>query len=201
MSRVDTRATPHRALANLRISLRILAGILIVAGAPAAAQVDSEIPDPDPVEEEAGPGLQLGASAPVPPHVDPTTGALTLSVPIPIPQGPATATPDLRLRYASDRGHGRLGYGQDVPLGWVERSTRHGVPRFEGGHTGDFVLHLPEGSSDLALVGPGLYQGAIAALYAGTIVDPGGRAIDTTAVALTYCGPRGAEPWFPRCSV
>src|SRR5262247_3464635 len=68
------------------------------------------------------------------------TGALTTAVPIEVPPGRGRMTPRLALQYSSGGGPGIFGFGWDVPIGRIERSTKWGAPRCTGAHTDDFVL-------------------------------------------------------------
>jgi len=74
------------------------------------------------------------------------SGALSHTIPIRIPPGRKSATPDLKLVYSSLGGSGGLlGEGWSLPLGTIERSTKHGVPRCGAAgydNTKDFVLTL-----------------------------------------------------------
>ncbi len=54
-------------------------------------------------------------------------------------------TPQLALQYSSGGGPSPFGYGWDLPLGRIERSSAWGTPRCSGPHTDDFVLVLPTG--------------------------------------------------------
>src|SRR5262245_907097 len=73
------------------------------------------------------------------------TGALGTAIPIEVPPGRRNMTPQLALRYTSSAGPSPFGYGWDLPIGRIERSTSNGVPRCTGPHTDDFVLVLPSG--------------------------------------------------------
>ncbi|HVN85843.1 MAG TPA: SpvB/TcaC N-terminal domain-containing protein, partial [Candidatus Binatia bacterium] len=62
--------------------------------------------------------------------VDPLTGAATTSIPIDVPPGRKGMTPALTLTYSSNSGNGLLGVGWDMPLGYIKRDTRRGVPSY-----------------------------------------------------------------------
>jgi RHS repeat-associated protein len=83
------------------------------------------------------------------------TGALDTAVPIEVPPGRRGMTPQLALRYSSSAGPGIFGFGWNVPIGRIERSTTWGAPRCTGPHTDDFVLVLPSGASKLVRTAPG----------------------------------------------
>ena len=73
------------------------------------------------------------------------TGASSTRIPIEVPPGRGQMTPQLALEYSSNAGPSLFGYGWDLPLGRIERSTKFGVPGCTGPHTDDFVLTLPGG--------------------------------------------------------
>jgi len=83
------------------------------------------------------------------------TGALTTGIKIEVPPGRKNLTPQLTLRYSSQNGPSPFGFGWDLPLGRIERSTKWGVPRCSGPHTDDFVLILPGSASELVADPPG----------------------------------------------
>lgn len=77
------------------------------------------------------------------------TGAATTRIPIAVPPGRKNMTPQLMLSYSSSNGPSPYGFGWDLPIGRVERSTKWGTPRCSGPHTNDFVLTLPSGAIEL----------------------------------------------------
>ncbi len=91
------------------------------------------------------------------------TGALATSIPIQVPPGRKNVTPKLALGYSSSGGPSPYGYGWDLPLGRIERSTKWGTPRCTGPHTDDFVLVLPDSTAELVNDPPGsnFYRPAI----------------------------------------
>jgi hypothetical protein len=66
------------------------------------------------------------------------TGAAVTSIPFELPPGRAGSTPRLQLQYSSGEGAGPYGYGWTLPIARVVRSTKNGVPRYDGSDT--FVL-------------------------------------------------------------
>ncbi|MEO8601475.1 MAG: toxin TcdB middle/N-terminal domain-containing protein [bacterium] len=82
------------------------------------------------------------------------TGSLNTALPIEVPLGRGGMTPNLALQYSSGGGPSSFGYGWDLPLGHIERSSTWGTPRCSGPHTEDFVLVLPTGAADLVRESP-----------------------------------------------
>jgi RHS repeat-associated protein len=82
------------------------------------------------------------------------TGALTTNVRIDVPPGRKNMSPQLALQYSSSMGPSPFGYGWDLPIGRIERSTKWGVPRCDA-HADDFVLILPSGAVELVAETPG----------------------------------------------
>jgi RHS repeat-associated protein len=77
------------------------------------------------------------------------TGTANTAVPIILPPGRSNLTPALALQYSSAGGPSPYGYGWDLPLGRIERSTKHGVPRCTGPTSNEFILSLPSGTVEL----------------------------------------------------
>ncbi len=79
-------------------------------------------------------------------------GAATTSIPIEVPPGRKNLTPKLALTYNSNAGPGPYGYGWDLPLGKIQRSTKHGVLSCANDtYRDDFVLVLPGASVECTL--------------------------------------------------
>ena len=81
-------------------------------------------------------------------------GGSTTSIPIEVPPGRKSLTPKLALTYSSSGGPSPYGYGWDLPLGRIQRSTKHGVysctdPTYHN----DFVLVLPGATVECTLNG------------------------------------------------
>ena len=110
---------------------------------------------------DAGSGLGAGspsaskASAALPPRVDPSTGSARFEIPILVPPGRRDARPTLKLVYSSDAGDSPYGYGWQLPIGHIARSTKWGVPSCPLNETdakADFVLSLNGRSLELKRV-------------------------------------------------
>lgn len=79
-------------------------------------------------------------------------GAATTAIPIDVPPGRQRLTPSLALSYSSSAGPSAYGYGWDLPLGTIRRSSKHGVLSCSDAiHRNDFVLALPSGSVECNL--------------------------------------------------
>ena len=78
-------------------------------------------------------------------------GASTTSIPIEVPPGRKNLTPKLALTYSSSGGPSPYGYGWDLSLGKIQRSTKHGVPLCTGPYVEDFVLVLPGANVECTL--------------------------------------------------
>lgn len=66
------------------------------------------------------------------PEVDPFFAQVTYEVPIDLPAGRGQFGPSLSLSYSGALGNGPLGLGWSLPSVRIQRSLRHGVPRFDG---------------------------------------------------------------------
>jgi RHS repeat-associated protein len=69
---------------------------------------------------------------------DAFTGVLSHRIPLQIPAGRHNVAPSLALTYSSAGSSGFIGMGWELPLGAIERSTKHGVSYASD----DFVLNL-----------------------------------------------------------
>jgi len=105
------------------------------------------------------------------------TGASGTSMAIEVPPGRKNVTPKLVLQYSSSGGPSPYGFGWDLPLGRIQRSTKWGVPRACGTSyslsgnacgsssgcpagesciaTDQFVLTLPTGTAELVATSAG----------------------------------------------
>lgn len=79
-------------------------------------------------------------------------GSATTEIPIQVPPGRAGIQPQLALRYSSHAGPSLYGYGWDLPLGHVQRSTRQGAVRC-GKEPQTFLIALPEAQVECLLDG------------------------------------------------
>ncbi len=111
-----------------------------------------------------------------PPGADIFTGTATTSVDVVVPPGRAGMTPALSVAYSSAAGASPYGYGWNLSLPRIERSTRHGVPSYDSGDT--FLAHF--GGAVLELNAdpdqPGRYLPRVEAAYARTGFDASANA-------------------------
>ncbi len=143
------RAPSARRRAIRRAHLGIAAALCLLASAVAA---DTGTTLGDRSGEGATPFTGLAQS----PEANLFTGALTTQIAIRVPPGRKNMTPQIALRYSSAGGPSSFGYGWDLPIGSIDRSTKWGVPRCTGPHTDEFVLALPSGgASELVEDPPG----------------------------------------------
>ena len=108
------------------------------------------------------------------PQVDHFTGGARLEVPIQIPPGRRDATPDLKLIYSSSAGDSPWGYGWDLPIGHISRSTKWGVPSCPLNETdakADFVLNLNGSSLELKRMSAYPHNGSITHFYRARISE------------------------------
>lgn len=78
-------------------------------------------------------------------------GAASTAIPIEVPPGRRLVTPRLALVYNSQAGPSPYGYGWDLPLGRVQRSTKRGLGGCTEPHQNDYVLVLPGSTVECTL--------------------------------------------------
>lgn len=114
--------------------------------------------------QEAGPDqafgvVGVGGSLSQTAHNFIFTGSSTYSVPIVVPPGRKNMAPNLSLNYNSSSGNNWCGVGWDLSMGYIERSTKRGVPKYDLSDT--FILSLGGSSYELVLIGGGKYRAKI----------------------------------------
>lgn len=108
------------------------------------------------------PGSQTGdgggsyAGLAASPEANLFTGTAQTSIPIVVPPGRLGLAPVLSLSYSSTAGASAYGFGWDLALPRIHRSTKKGVPRYDDGDT--FVLEMPGGAVELERI-PGSPHG------------------------------------------
>ena len=68
-------------------------------------------------------------------EIDPSSGTASYSIPLRVPPARGSVSPEFALVYNSAQGNGILGVGWSHTIGYIERSTKHGVPRYDGTDT------------------------------------------------------------------
>lgn len=84
------------------------------------------------------------------------TGRATTGVPIAIPPGRKGVQPSVGLGYSSSGRNGWLGVGWALDLGYIERSTRKGVPKYDA--TDSYAFSLNNVNSELVRLADGTYR-------------------------------------------
>lgn len=84
------------------------------------------------------------------------TGRATTSVPIAVPAGRKGMQPALGLAYSSSARNGWVGMGWGLDLGYIERTTKNGVPKYDATDTYTFMFQGV--SSELVSIGGNEYR-------------------------------------------
>jgi len=84
------------------------------------------------------------------------TGRATTSIPIAVSPGRNGMQPSLALTYSSSSRNGWLGVGWSLDVGYIERSTKNGVPKYDTSDTYTFMFQGV--SSDLVQIPDGTYR-------------------------------------------
>src|SRR5262249_22975501 len=115
-------------------------------------------------------------------------------------------TPRLALTYSSGGGPGPYGYGWDLPLGKIQRTTKHGVLACnDSPHQNEFVLALPDARVECTLdPGTGWCRATVQEAV-GRIqyvsADDRWEVWDKDGVLYFFGGAAAARaPVFPECS-
>ncbi len=97
------------------------------------------------------------------------TGRAQTSVPIFVPPGRKNVQPSLSLNYSSSGGNGPLGLGWGLDLGWIQRDTKKGVPKYDS--TDKYVFSYQGVSSELVSVATDEYRAKDEALFLKFVFD------------------------------
>lgn len=92
------------------------------------------------------------------------TGRASTGIPIAVPPGRKGVQPSFGLSYSSSSRNGWLGVGWSLDLGFIERSTRKGVPKYDT--TDTFTFLLQSVSSELVKLPDGTYRAKDEGLFA-----------------------------------
>ncbi|MBI4517458.1 MAG: VCBS repeat-containing protein [Deltaproteobacteria bacterium] len=122
--------------------------LVLLWGAPVFAQT------PHGDGSQTGDGSNAFTGLAQAPEANLFVGAATTSIAIEVSPGRKNLTPRLALAYSSSNGPSPYGYGWDLPLGRIQRSTKHGVLSCtDDSYRNDFVLALPGTSVECTLAG------------------------------------------------
>ncbi|MCK5581374.1 MAG: VCBS repeat-containing protein [Candidatus Omnitrophica bacterium] len=89
---------------------------------------------------------------------DPSSGSGVFSLPLYTSAGRKGMQPGVGISYSPRRGNGVLGFGWGIDFGYIERSTKEGVPEYDG--TDTFIASLG-GAMELVDIGGSEYQAKI----------------------------------------
>ena len=132
------RRTADRPARPMRVTALALVALLSVS--PAYVRAQHQDYQAGPLAREGGSFTGLAQA----PEANLFLGAATTSIPIAVPPGRNNLTPQLALTYASNGGSSPYGHGWDLPVGHIQRSTKHGVLTCGNlQYREDFVLVLP----------------------------------------------------------
>ena len=152
--RIDPSTCEHVS----RCSRRLVAGVTAVFFGVAQLTV--------PPPSQAAPlGSATASAGSVPPpnvsaiqsfQPDLFTGRATMSIPVTVPPGRKGVQPSLALSYSSSSRNSWTGVGWGLDVGYIERSTKNGVPKYT---STDPLTFLFQGvSSDLVQIPDGTYR-------------------------------------------
>jgi len=103
-------------------------------------------------------GTPIGGGVDIP-TPDLFTGAFTHDIPIEIPKGRRNMHPNLSLQYRSGNPNDWTGFGWQLNLGYIQRSTKHGTPAYNDDDT--FVFVSQSQSQELVHLAGNLYQAKV----------------------------------------
>lgn len=109
-----------------------------------------------PVEVFAASDFSLSTFSNLAAQADPQSGSATFSIPISVPAGRGGIQPNVQLQYNSSLPNGWAGYGWQLELGSIQRSTKNGIPKYDS--TDKFILLQSGSSQELVDIGGGLYR-------------------------------------------
>ena len=138
----------HRSLA-----FPILAAVLSL-GVPTPSHADTSATLATAINLPRGPASIEGLGTGY--EVGPADGLPALSFPLEVPPGRAGLVPELALHYHPGAGVDLLGLGWSLRLPAIERSLRHGVPRYDEGDVWT-LKNLGDGE-ELTVVSPGVLR-------------------------------------------
>ena len=96
-------------------------------------------------------------------QTDLATGAATLSVPITVPPGRKNIQPNIALSYSSNNSNGICGVGWAMPMSYIQRSTKNGVPKYD--NTDTFMFVSAGSNAELVDIGDNQYRAKIESAF------------------------------------
>jgi len=118
------------------------------------------------IEEPGGGSMMMSTTTGSQPYtssekfqVEPSTGTAGLTIPIDVPRGRKGIQPNFTLAYNSSSGNSILGVGWSLELGSIQRSTKRGIPKYDGSDT--FVLVQAGSTQELVNISGNEYRAKI----------------------------------------
>ncbi len=143
---------------------------MLAASLPALGIAQEVIPDATPGGGISGGGSPfLGESF----QTDLATGAATMSVAITLPPGRKNLQPNLAISYSSNNSNGVCGVGWAIPMNYIQRSTKNGVPSYDDNDT--FMFISSGSNAELVEVGEGQYRAVIESGFMKYVFDGTGN--------------------------
>ena len=135
----------------------------LVAGLTATALLITQVVIPTAQAAPLGSSTVSAGSVPPPTATaiqsfqpDLFTGRATTSIPLAIPPGRKGLQPNLALAYSSSARNSWVGVGWSLDIGYIERSTKNGVPKYDTTDTYTFMFQGV--ASDLVQIPDGTYR-------------------------------------------
>lgn len=101
------------------------------------------------------------------------TGRAQTGIPIFVPPGRKNVQPSLNLGYSSSGGNGWIGMGWGLDMGYIARSTKRGVPKYDS--TDTYVFSFQGVNSELVNVATNEYRAKDESLFLKFVYDPTGN--------------------------
>ena len=140
-----------------RLVAGLLCGALVLIQLPPGFGTQMAAADTGTSTASAGSAPPPAATATESFQPDLFTGRATTAIPIAVPPGRKGVQPSLALSYSSSSRNGWVGVGWALDLGYIERSTKTGVPSYDDSK--DTFTFLFQGmSSDLVKISDGTYR-------------------------------------------
>lgn len=117
-------------------------------------------------------------------QTDLATGAATLSIPISSPPGRKNMQPNLALSYSSNNSNGICGVGWAIPANCIQRSTKKGLPAYDG--TDTFIFLSGGSNAELVAINSNEYRAEMESAFMKYIYS----AADNTWVAYDKSGTK-----------